>query len=99
MLEDLVGAGGSSLRCAEALRAEGTECCRYWLFSATGWDQAETAFATARIPLATLATFSDLQAVAAERSLLDAGGLGALAAWRPDPAAWSARFDRTGGAR
>lgn len=99
LLEDLISTGGSSLRCAEALREEGAELLQVLALFSYGLDRAEAAFATARIPLATLATFSDLQAVAAERSLLDAGGTRALAEWRPDPAAWSARFDSPGGPR
>lgn len=92
LLEDLISTGGSSLRCAEALRAEGADLLQVLALFSYGLDQATTAFAAAGIPLATLATFTDLQAVAAERSLLDAEGLSALADWRPDPAAWSERF-------
>ncbi len=92
LLEDLISTGGSSLRCAEALRAEGAEVLQVLALFSYGLDVAEAAFAAARVPLASLATFADLHAVAAERSLLDAAGLRALAEWRPDPAAWSARF-------
>ncbi len=92
LLEDLISTGGSSLRCAEALRSEGAEVLQVLALFSYGLDQAEAAFAAAGVPLASLATFADLQALAAERALLDADGLRALADWRPDPAAWSARF-------
>lgn len=99
LLEDLISTGGSSLRCAQALQAEGAECLQVLALFSYGLPQAEQAFAAAGIAHAALASFDDLRELAAERSLLDAADLDALADWRPDPAAWSARFDHEGGAQ
>ena len=93
LLEDLISTGGSSLRCAEALRAEGAELLEVLALFSYGLPQAEAAFAAAAVPHAALATFEDLHALAAQRALLDPADLETLAAWRPDPAAWSARFE------
>jgi orotate phosphoribosyltransferase len=93
LLEDLISTGGSSLRCAEALRAEGADLLLVLALFSYGLVQAEEAFAAAKVPHSALAAFADLLALAAARSLLDATDLEALAAWRPDPVAWSARFD------
>jgi orotate phosphoribosyltransferase len=99
LLEDLISTGGSSLRCAEALRAEGAELLQVLALFSYGLTQAEQAFAAAQVQWAALATFEDLRAMATERRILDAAELETLAAWRPDPAAWSARFEREGGGR
>jgi orotate phosphoribosyltransferase len=99
LLEDLISTGGSSLRCAQALQAEGAELLQVLALFSYGLPQAEQAFAAAGVACSTLAGFDDLRALAAERSLLDAAELEALAAWRPDPAAWSARFDPPGAAQ
>ena len=93
LIEDLISTGGSSLRCAEALRAEGADLMQVLALFSYGLPQAEQAFAAAAVPLSVLAGFEDLRTLAAQRSLLDAADLEALTAWRPDPAAWSARFD------
>lgn len=93
LIEDLISTGGSSLRCAEALRAEGADLLRVLALFSYGLPQAEQAFAAAAVPLSVLAGFEDLRALAAQRSMLDASDLEALAAWRPDPAAWSAHFE------
>jgi len=93
LLEDLISTGGSSLRCAQALQQEGAELLQVLALFSYGLPQAEQAFAAAHVPWRALASFEDLHALAAERRILDAADLDALAAWRPDPAAWSARFE------
>lgn len=92
LLEDLVSTGGSSLRCAEALRAEGAELLEVLALFSYDLPQAHAAFAAAGVRWSALAGFDDLLAAAA--SQLGPAELAALAAWRPDPAAWGARFSQ-----
>lgn len=92
LVEDLISTGGSSLRCAAALRAEDAELLGVLALFSYGLPRAEAAFAAAGVPGAALATFEDLRTLAGARGMLDAAELQALAEWRTDPEAWSARF-------
>jgi orotate phosphoribosyltransferase len=92
LLEDLISTGGSSLRCAEALRAEGAELLEVLALFSYGLPQAEAAFREAGVALAVLATFEDLLAGAQARGILDAADRAALADWRLDTVAWSGRW-------
>ncbi len=89
LIEDLISTGMSSLRCAEALRAEGAEVPAVLALFSYGLPQAEAAFAAARIALAVLSSFEVLSAEAEARGLLDLDGLEVLKAWRADTVAWS----------
>jgi orotate phosphoribosyltransferase len=91
LIEDLISTGGSSIRCAEALRQESAEVLAVLALFSYGLPQAETAFRAASVPLQALATFSDLVARAGEKGLLDQEELASLAEWRADAAAWSRR--------
>ncbi|GLH69699.1 orotate phosphoribosyltransferase [Geothrix rubra] len=89
LIEDLISTGGSSLRCVEALRAEGAEVVAVLALFSYGLPQAEAAFAGAALPLEVLASFEVLAEEARGRGILDTAGSEALGAWRSDTVAWS----------
>ncbi len=89
LIEDLISTGMSSLKCGEALRAEGAEVPAVLALFSYGLPQAEAAFAAAHIALAVLSSFEVLAAEAAARGILDKEGQMALKDWRADTVAWS----------
>lgn len=89
LIEDLISTGMSSLKCADALRAEGAEVAAVLALFSYGLPQAESAFAAAGIGLEVLGSFEALAGVASERGILDAAGTAALEAWRSDTVGWS----------
>jgi orotate phosphoribosyltransferase len=89
LIEDLISTGMSSLKCAEALRAEGAEVPAVLALFSYGLPLAEAAFTTARIELAVLSSFEVLAAEAEARGILDIAGRAALKDWRSDTVAWS----------
>jgi orotate phosphoribosyltransferase len=89
LIEDLISTGMSSLKCAEALRAEGAEVSAVLALFSYSLPQAEAAFAAARIPLAVLSSFEVLSAEATARGILDLAGSEALKDWRADTVVWS----------
>ena len=89
LIEDLISTGMSSLKCAEALRAEGAEVPTVLALFSYGLPQAEAAFKEATIGLSVLSSFEVLAAEAETRGILDAEGQAALKDWRADTVAWS----------
>jgi orotate phosphoribosyltransferase len=89
LIEDLISTGMSSLKCAEALRAEGAEVPAVLALFSYGLPLAEAAFAAARIDLTVLSSFEVLAAEAEARGILDSAGRSALKDWRSDTVAWS----------
>jgi orotate phosphoribosyltransferase len=89
LIEDLISTGMSSLKCAEALRAEGAEVPSVLALFSYGLPQAGRAFTEAGIGLEVLSSFEVLSKEAEVRGILDAAGSEALAAWRSDTVAWS----------
>ena len=89
LIEDLISTGMSSLRCAEALRAEGAAVPTVLALFSYGLPQAAAAFTAAGVELLVLSSFEVLSEEARARGILDAAGLEALAAWRSDTVAWS----------
>ena len=89
LIEDLISTGGSSLKCAEALRAEGAEVPTVLALFSYGLPVAAAAFAAAGIALEVLSSFEVLASLAQERGILDEAGSAALHAWRADTVAWS----------
>ncbi len=89
LIEDLISTGMSSLRCAEALRAEGAVVPTVLALFSYGLPQAEAAFAEAGIGLSVLSSFEVLATEAEARGILDAEGQAALKDWRADTVAWS----------
>lgn len=89
LIEDLISTGGSSLRCAEALRQEGAEVPVVLALFSYGLPAASHAFGTAGVALETLSSFEILAALACDRGLLNEAGALALQSWRADTLAWS----------
>jgi len=89
LIEDLISTGGSSLKCAEALRAEGAEVPAVLALFSYGLPLADTAFGAAGITLEVLSSFEVLAGIARTRGTLDESGSAALKAWRVDTTAWS----------
>jgi len=89
LIEDLISTGMSSLKCAEALRAEGADVPVVLALFSYGLPQAEEAFRAARIEIAVLSSFEVLSIEAETRGIMDAAGSVALKAWRSDTVAWS----------
>jgi len=89
LVEDLISTGGSSLRCAEALKAEGADVAAVLALFSYGLPQGVQAFAQAGLPLDVLASFETLAGEARTRGILDDAGSEALADWRSDTVAWS----------
>lgn len=89
LIEDLISTGGSSLRCVEALKAEGAEVAAVLALFSYSLPQAEAAFTAADLPLEVLASFEALAEEGRQRGLVDPAGAEALHDWRRDTAAWS----------
>lgn len=89
LVEDLLSTGGSSLRCAEALRAEGGTVLEILALFSYGLPAAEAAFAEAGLGFHVLATFPELAGRARAKGMLDAEDAASLDAWQADAAAWS----------
>ncbi len=89
LIEDLISTGMSSLKCAEALRAEGAEVPAVLALFSYGLPQGVAAFQAAEVGLAVLSSFEVLAAVAEAKGLLDAEGQAALQTWSADTVAWS----------
>jgi orotate phosphoribosyltransferase len=89
LIEDLISTGMSSLRCAEALRAEGAAVPAVLALFSYGLPQALEAFQAAGIAHEELGSFEVLAAEAEARGILDSDGRAALKAWRDDTVAWS----------
>ena len=89
LIEDLISTGMSSLKCAEALRAEGAEVPAVLALFSYGLPQGEAAFAEAGVGLEVLSSFGVLTEVAEGRGILDTEGSSALQVWRSDTVAWS----------
>ena len=89
LIEDLISTGMSSLRCAEALRAEGAVVPTVLALFSYGLPQAEAAFTEAGIGLSVLSSFEVRAAEAETRGILAAEGQAALKVWRADTVAWS----------
>ena len=89
LIEDLISTGMSSLKCAEALRAEGAEVSAVLALFSYGLPQGVAAFQAAGVDLAVLSSFDVLAAVAEARGILDPEGQAALQTWSADTVAWS----------
>lgn len=89
LIEDLISTGGSSLKCVEALRAEGGEVAAVLALFSYGLPAGIAAFEAASCPLRVLATFETLVDEAQRRGSVDQGGADSLKAWQGDASAWS----------
>ncbi len=93
LIEDLISTGGSSLKCAEALRREDATVLQVIALFSYGLPQAEDAFLKAGVSLLVLTTFEALSDEAARRGMLDADDAAALIEWRHDTVAWSRKHE------
>ncbi|MFN7958939.1 MAG: orotate phosphoribosyltransferase [Holophagaceae bacterium] len=89
LIEDLVSTGMSSLKCAEALRAEGAEVPAVLALFSYGLPQALDAFQRAGIAHEELSSFEVLADEARRKGILDTVGQEVLRDWRSDTVAWS----------
>ena len=89
LVEDLISTGGSSLKCVEALRAEGGGVAAVLALFSYGLPAGAAAFEAAGCPLQVLATFEALVGEAQRRAAVDADGAESLKAWQRDAASWS----------
>lgn len=89
LIEDLVSTGMSSLKCAEALRAEGAEVPAVLALFSYGLPQALEAFQSSGIAHEELSSFEVLADEAQRKGILDTVGQEVLRDWRSDTVAWS----------
>jgi orotate phosphoribosyltransferase len=92
LVEDLLSTGGSSLRCVDALRAEGAQVCAVLALFSYGLAEAQAAFATSAVPFQVLTTFEELASTARSRGAIDESDWISLQEWKADTQAWSRRF-------
>lgn len=89
LIEDLISTGGSSLRCVEALRAEGGEVAAVLALFSYGLPNGVKAFEAAACPLQVLGTFEALVGEATRTGAVDEKGADSLRTWQRDAVAWS----------
>jgi orotate phosphoribosyltransferase len=82
LIEDLISTGGSSLKCAEALRREGAEALEVIALFSYDLPEAEAAFAEMGVKWRALAGFAELVGRAEETGLVTREGAAALEKWR-----------------
>ncbi|WP_412063391.1 orotate phosphoribosyltransferase [Rubrivirga sp. IMCC45206] len=92
LVEDLISTGGSALSAAQALRQHGVDVVAVVAVFSYGFPEAEAAFDSAGIPLATLTGLDALARAARETGTLAEADRDTLDAWRRDPAGWSERW-------
>ncbi len=89
VIEDLISTGGSSIRVAEALRADDVEVLGVAAIFQYGMAKAAANFQEADLDWASLTDLTALLAVAAGDGRLSGSETAMVDAWRRDPAAWS----------
>ncbi|GAA0893286.1 orotate phosphoribosyltransferase [Fulvivirga kasyanovii] len=88
VIEDLVSTGGSSLKAAEALKANGVEVLGMAAIFTYGFDLADKNFKDAGIPLVCLSNYNLLLEEALKRDYIKKDQLASLESWRQDPGNW-----------
>ena len=88
LIEDLVSTGGSSIKAAQALTAEGAHVLGLISIFSYGFALADTAFASAGIPFYALSDYDSLLQEAGQTGAIPAHLLPMLQAWRQAPAEW-----------
>lgn len=88
VLEDLVSTGGSSLKAAEALQAQGIEVLGMMAIFTYGFKAAEKNFAEKQLKLVTLSNYSYLIDEAVKQNYVSADDLDLLKKWRRKPEAF-----------
>jgi orotate phosphoribosyltransferase len=92
LIEDLISTGGSSLKCAEALRLEGAELIEILALFSYGLSEAEAAFNNANVSWRVLADFGGLINKAIETGAIAQAAQESLADWRRSPKEWGKNF-------
>lgn len=88
VIEDLVSTGGSSLKAAEALKANNIEVLGMAAIFTYGFDLADKNFSDAGIPLICLSNYNLLLEEALKRGYIQKEQVASLEDWRKDPANW-----------
>lgn len=88
VLEDLVSTGGSSLKAAEALQAQGIEVLGMMAIFTYGFKAAEKNFAEKQLKLVTLSNYSYLIDEAVKQNYVSPDDLDLLKKWRRKPEAF-----------
>lgn len=89
VIEDLISTGGSSIKAAQALIAEGAAVEGVAAIFQYGMKSAETAFSQAQLPYETLTDLSALLDVAVQQQRISDEERKLVEEWRQNPAAWS----------
>jgi orotate phosphoribosyltransferase len=90
VVEDLVSTGQSSLNAVQALRDAGCEVKGMAAIFTYGFDEAQRAFAQAKVTLHALTSYSTLVDQALSDGYITEKDLLPLNEWRKDPAHWGA---------
>lgn len=85
VIEDLISTGGSSLKAAEAVRAEGGEVLGVAAIFSYQFPEAEEQFRAAGVPFITLSHYTALLEAAREQGVITAEQEQLLSAWRQSP--------------
>lgn len=85
VVEDLISTGGSSLKAAEAVQAEGGKVLGVVAIFSYQFPEADALFADAGIPCTTLSQYTALLESAAERGVITAEQEKILGEWRKSP--------------
>lgn len=88
LVEDLISTGGSSLKAAEALRDAGFDVIGMVAIFTYGFETADRAFASAKVPLVCLSDFNNLLETAVAMNYVSEHDLIYIKSWRLDPANW-----------
>ena len=89
LLEDLVSTGGSSLKAAEALKANGFTVLGMAAIFTYGFDLAEDNFKEADVPVFCLSSYNEMLPQAMEMGYIQSSQLDTLSDWPKDPGNWS----------
>jgi len=90
VIEDLISTGGSSLKAAHAVQAEGGEVLGVVAIFSYQFPDAEALFAEAGIPCTTLSHYTALLEAASEQGVITAEQEKVLGEWRKSPRAFFA---------
>lgn len=88
VLEDLISTGGSSIKAAEALQAQGIEVLGMMAIFTYGFKAAEKNFADKQLKLVTLSNYAYLIDEAVKQAYVSADDLELLKKWRRKPEAF-----------
>ena len=88
LIDDLISTGGSVLKAAEAVRAEGVEVIGVAAIFSYQLPDAVKNFADAGIPLVTLTNFDHMIKQAVAKGYLDESEVDSVSTWKNDPWAW-----------